>query len=445
MSEELPPQQAALAYLNKYPNMPCKALWNALTDTSYGETSHPEVAMAIILHPQCGLERIMRREEGPIESMCGWGIAHGVTPLLLAVLAARDDVVIALIAAGADVKARNPTTLATAFHIAAAVDDNIRSLEALANACKEYILVTDSLGRTPLHDAARYGRSKVIEFLISKGAHLITQDNSGWTPLHWAIRHGHAEALEVLIAHGADITTTDYRNKLPIFLAAESGHEGVLSILLGRTGVDVRGEKNWTPLHIAAAGGHHRVVRLLIDKGASIHSRTSEGLTPLHLAALNCRDKCISVLCANGALITEMDGDGWTPLHHAVYCGHVAAVVELLAQGADAGITNMDGWCSLQMAAGNKNDAVLKAIIASGASLSHHDTMESTPLHRAAHILWADGIAILLAEGADSSANNSDFLTPLELFNIYHRYNFGVKCTGAEAERIIALLGGSTE
>ena len=64
----------------------------------------------------------------------------------------------------------------------------------------------DSLGRTPLHRAAR---PAVAQSLIARGAELNVQDKQGRTPLHWAAWHGRIAVARLLIAKGAKVNVQD--------------------------------------------------------------------------------------------------------------------------------------------------------------------------------------------------------------------------------------------
>ncbi|XP_059179268.1 myotrophin-like [Physella acuta] len=59
-------------------------------------------------------------------------------------------------------------------------------------------------GRLPLHYAADYGQTEVIEYLISKGAKVNAPDKYGITPLLSAIFEGHTASVRLLLEKGAD-------------------------------------------------------------------------------------------------------------------------------------------------------------------------------------------------------------------------------------------------
>ncbi|XP_061171515.1 uncharacterized protein LOC133181010 [Saccostrea echinata] len=63
-------------------------------------------------------------------------------------------------------------------------------------------------GRFPLHFAADYGQSQVIEYLVSKGANINQKDKHNITPLLAAVWEGHVSSVETLLKLGADKTVT---------------------------------------------------------------------------------------------------------------------------------------------------------------------------------------------------------------------------------------------
>ncbi|MCI0540605.1 MAG: ankyrin repeat domain-containing protein, partial [Verrucomicrobiales bacterium] len=52
---------------------------------------------------------------------------------------------------------------------------------------------------TPLGWAAKFGRTRMVELLLSRGAKPELPDDPPWaTPLAWATRRGHSEIVELL-------------------------------------------------------------------------------------------------------------------------------------------------------------------------------------------------------------------------------------------------------
>ncbi|KAK3794181.1 hypothetical protein RRG08_049581 [Elysia crispata] len=61
-------------------------------------------------------------------------------------------------------------------------------------------------GRLPLHYAADYGQTDVLEYLLSKGAKVNAPDKYGITPLLSAIFEGHTSSVKLLLEKNADKT-----------------------------------------------------------------------------------------------------------------------------------------------------------------------------------------------------------------------------------------------
>lgn len=59
-------------------------------------------------------------------------------------------------------------------------------------------------GRKPLHYAADFGHSVVVEYLIAKGANLNVRDKHDITPLLAAIFEGHTAVVRLMLEKGAE-------------------------------------------------------------------------------------------------------------------------------------------------------------------------------------------------------------------------------------------------
>ena len=139
-------------------------------------------------------------------------------------------------------------------------------------------------GRTPLHVAARNGRTETAEQLIEGGADVNARTVNKQTPLHMAAYGGHADIVSLLIANGAEVNTTD--------------------------------EENTTPLHASAVNGYKDVVKILIANGANVNARDVDGQTPLGSAQQLRRSEVVRLLQQHGAVLGEKVGRPPTPLTH---------------------------------------------------------------------------------------------------------------------------------
>lgn len=197
------------------------------------------IAMSVVLSLDCGTEYSC------IEQDSSDRFKIDSTPLMLAVSANRSDIVRALLAEGADVKATKSSG-ATALHEAAkdgdavsvnlliahgslderiygdeetalhyaAMAGNVNALRALV-AHGANIEVANSGGDTPLHLASLYGK-KMLEVLLSNGAHIEAANEDGTTPLHYTSGNGDVDTVETLMAHGANIEGVDSHSRSPL-------------------------------------------------------------------------------------------------------------------------------------------------------------------------------------------------------------------------------------
>ena len=108
-------------------------------------------------------------------------------------------------------------------------------------------------GFTALHLAAFFGQSRVVEFLVERGANVdaVSANKMKVTPVHSAAAHNQVEICEALLSNGAD--------------------------------VNAKQENNFTPLHEAAQNGSMALAKLLLGHGAQVNAQTDDSRTPLDM------------------------------------------------------------------------------------------------------------------------------------------------------------------
>ena len=160
---------------------------------------------------------------------------------------------------------------------------------------------TNTRENTPLHIAAVYGRLKVVELLLQKGATVDARNDARHTPLHLAAMNKHREVAELLLAKGADPSAKMYEENAPLHLAVlptierkmitwrppepRAGTELVELLLAQGVDINVRNDRGNTPLHTAAwIAGTDEVIEVLLAQGADPNIRNNSGQTPLMLA-----------------------------------------------------------------------------------------------------------------------------------------------------------------
>ena len=95
---------------------------------------------------------------------------------------------------------------------------------------------------TPIHFACRYGKQKIMEYLVDKGVDLNLRDNSGWQVIHYVCRFGSLEMIEYMT------------NKKEIDLESRTG-DGI------------------KPIHMVCHNGEYDSIKLLLSKNIDLTSR----------------------------------------------------------------------------------------------------------------------------------------------------------------------------
>lgn len=111
--------------------------------------------------------------------------------------------------------------------------------------------------------------------------------------------------------------------------------------LAAGTSVNVRNERDITPLTAAILGNKTEAVRFLLDKEAAINTRTKDGWTPLLIATLHGAEDIVSILLQAGA-DTKITINGQTALMLAAEMGHDKVIQLLLEHGADINVRNSE-------------------------------------------------------------------------------------------------------
>jgi ankyrin repeat protein len=245
---------------------------------------------------------------------------RGSTPLMHAAAVGSLEAMKVLLKAGADVNAKNG--LDTTALIWGALDPAKVRLLVEAGAS---VNVRSKLGRTPLLVAAgRPGSADAVRLLLSKGTDSKAADVRGVTPLLEAARvndmdmfrllldapaninaggfvgttalnlaagHANLAAVKLLLDKGADVNVanvSEFRVKnglialsrlTALMSAPESSPEVMEALIKAGANVNAKDVRGMTPLMLAVAtdSPNPRTVRLLLDRGADVEVKSTDG------------------------------------------------------------------------------------------------------------------------------------------------------------------------
>eukprot|EP00210_Caulerpa_lentillifera_P001971 g1891.t1 len=211
------------------------------------------------------------------------------------------------------------------------------------------------------------------------------------------------------------------------------------------------------PLHLAASIGNVAAVKLLIEHGAEVDARTSNGTAALHYSAHIGDIKVTKVLLEHKADPDIQDNRKFAPLHYASYAppnsktkgqpfktaeyfemsreidvvasqtseamskqtspgnGQFQAVVnELISSNADVNILTVSNETPLHYTPAFDRYQITQDLIKAGADVNKQDIEKETPLHEAV-AYGAFGVTqVLLINGADTTIKEQTGLTPDE-------------------------------
>lgn len=274
--------------------------------------------------------------------------------LYAAARAGRVDRALALIEAGADVRA-----------LPAADERDQRSLPVLAAVLPDLRLLRELIARgvdvnaahagmTPLLAATRdswHGRPDAVMTLLANGADPRITDHEGNTPLHLAARSSDPGVAALLRDAAAELEARNHDGLTPLGMACAVGNWRLAKFLLER-GAKPELEGG-TPALLAAAGGDEddaAGVQLLIRHKARVDARDAHRRSALHVAAFHGHDDILAALLGAGADVRGRDNDGRTPLLEAARGGRLSAFEALLAAGADVVAVDIAGRNALVLA-----------------------------------------------------------------------------------------------
>jgi ankyrin repeat protein len=340
----------------------------------------------------------------------------GVTPLHHAAQQGHLKALNLLLEHGAHPNARTATKGATALHLAAE-NNRLEIARALLESPQAESLNIDAptgMGYTPLHSAARAGRSELVELLLEHGADPNARDPAGTTPIFVAATVNAARLIDQAKQFDAPGNVDSLKN-----LQDQSfDYPGVIKAL-AQAGANLTIHP-FTGTHIieflAADWRLNPVTARLLQLSPNFgRDLDLNKINPAMYAANLGNTEIIKTFLAHDTPITPTNPSLPAPSLVAALSGQPQALEILLENGADPNLVHPSGESALHVAVEHDDPHLIETLIRAGANPNLKNRDGNTPLHIAVEKTRLNSVRTLLELGADPDAKNIVAMSPRAL------------------------------
>ncbi|KAL6892133.1 ankyrin [Trichoderma evansii] len=303
-------------------------------------------------------------------------------------------------------------------------------------------------GLTALSSTIKYGPTATAEILLESLKDVNTEISGGYNSLAELFQYDYREAIlgraannlgqldyaadkhvkyliNVVLNLGIDLNRPTSRDWLPLIHAVHTENPSRVRHLLERdpcpANVMQRDPTNqWSPLRWAVDYNRESdVLCLLINHGADVNEKSSDGWTPLIAAVKRNDEDKVRLLLKGGAEPDITDSINWTALLHAIdghYKSYKNIIWLLVSNNANVCVHNNKAF---DLAMKHHNHSLAWLLLEHGADPNAADDEGTTPLHRASSSDDAESVKdvrFLLHWGADAGRQDKKYSnTPLHI------------------------------
>ncbi|EPE36603.1 Ankyrin repeat-containing protein [Glarea lozoyensis ATCC 20868] len=150
------------------------------------------------------------------------------------------------------------------------------------------------------------GDPKDVQRLLDEGANLSVKNRDGLTPLHLAVQQQDTFMVNRLLERGANTEATSNDGSKPLFIAAAFSTASAVLIVedLLKFNSDVESfnqETRTTAFYQAVDADNWRVAKILLERGADVDAKNSDGQTALYSAVQRGNIRLTKLLLKHGA------------------------------------------------------------------------------------------------------------------------------------------------
>ena len=207
----------------------------------------------------------------------------------------------------------------------------------------------------PLHQAASNGDVKLMELILNTSLDLNAKTSSGHTALHLACQYGKTEIVQLLITSpkdfSIDLNARNNNRCSALHLACKNSRTEIVELLIKSSkhfsiDFNARNNKGWTALHFACQNSNTEIVELLIksskDLNIDLNAKDDEGCTALHLACEIGITEIVELMITSSKDyyidLNAKDDFEYTALHWACQLGRKEAVELMMKYRKEFGI-----------------------------------------------------------------------------------------------------------
>lgn len=177
---------------------------------------------------------------------------------------------------------------------------------------------------TPLLEMVYGGGVEGVQYILDQGVDVNLTDDLGESPIHLAARKGYVNIMRLLIQAGANLDARDAENETPLDYAIHNKQKEIVIYLIRNKAKFSQGLGEM----VMVGGGEG--VQYALDQGVNLYQTDAQGKTPLHKAAQQGDVEVAKLLLQVGANINARDINNATPLDDAIRYNHKDMVLFLI-------------------------------------------------------------------------------------------------------------------